>query len=264
MGYFDKMKEQEGHTKIFLAIIISLIVVNLLAFKAILSIASNKTIVIEVPQFMESGKYVIGNTFANDNVYKMWTRIWIEDIANFSYKNIKKRTESLFPYLDPQTALQNKSKLLKFVEFVENNFITQNYKIDDIFVEDLSNGYKKITVNGIVKRKIGKKEDNLNGFPYTYEFIAFVRNGQIYINSIKSYLTNAADPLAKKKLENIDSVNYQDVIDEATISGKDPRQLKRDRMKKLEKEAKKEKAKKLEEKKKRLELIRERQSQGEM
>lgn len=245
MGYFDKEKEQEGKNKIFLSIIIALMVIDLLAFKAILSIASNKTIVIQVPQFLKSGKYVIGNTFANNNVYKMWGRIWIQEIANFSYEDIRKRTQDIFPYLNPQTAFNNKGKILKFVQFVEDNFITQKFELQNIFITNLKNGYKEITAEGIIKRKIGKEPDKLNGMPYSYQIIAFVRNGQIYINSIKSFITNPTEPLNKKKLEKIKTVNYTPLIEEAEFDHKDSRALIKAQIKRQEKIRKEKKAKKL-------------------
>jgi len=261
MGYFDKEKEQKGKNKIYLFIIISLMIVNLIAFKAILSIASNKTIVIQVPQFLESGKYVIGNTFANDNVYKMWGKIWIEEIANFSYKNVRKRSEDIFPYLDPQTAFENKSKIMKFVTFVENNFVTQKFIVQDIFIEDLPNGYKRIKAEGTIKRKIGKKQDKLDGFPYAYELITFVRNGQIYINSIKAFISDPASPINKKRLNSINSVNYHEMVEDASINRKDPRALRRERIRKQQEELKKKRKEELEKRKARIQKLKE---EGEM
>jgi len=251
-SFFDKIEEQKGRNKIFLSIIIALILVNLLAFKAIISIASNKTIVIQVPQFLESGEYVIGNTFANNNVYKMWGRVWFQNIGNFSYKNVRKRADGIIPFLDPQTAFENKSKILKFVDFVETNFITQDFEIIDIFIEDLPNGYKKLTAQGFIKRTIGKKNDNLNGLPFSYELILFVRNGQIFINSIVSFLSDPADPNTRKKLIKIDSVNYKELVEDASVMRKDPRKLKRDRLREQEIKRKAAKAKDIKERKERL------------
>lgn len=213
MGYFDKEKESDSKSKIFVVIIISLLVINLLAFKGIMSIAQNKTVVLQVPQFLESGEYVIGNTFANENVYKMWIKVWVTEAGNFSYKDVRKRTEDLFPFLDPQTAFENKSKLQEFADFVEENYITQEFKLDDIKVEKTStDGYTKVIALGTIHRTIGTKKDELNGFKYSYEFIVFVRNGQIYINSMKSLMTNPAETPVAKKLEANEFVEFNSTI----------------------------------------------------
>jgi hypothetical protein len=210
-NYFDKEQKNENIVKILLSIIVGLLIVNMLAFKSVINIASNKTISIQVPQLVESGEYVIGSSFASNNVYKMWTRIWLDQIANFSYKNIKERTEFLYPFLDPETAFKNKGKLEEFKDFVENNFITQKFELKDILITDFNDGYKQIFAYGTIHRKIGKKDDKLNGIGYVYEFILFVRNGQIYINSLSAKIL-PKDLSEKKKLNQIDSVYFEKEI----------------------------------------------------
>jgi len=219
MGFFDKNKETNSTTKILGAVIVGMLILNLLAFKSVLSIAENKTIVVEVPQFLESGKYKIGNTFASDNVHKMWARIWTEDIANFSYDNVRKRITSIFDYLAPETVYENKEKFFDFIKFVEKNYITQKFKITDFYVEDLDRGYKKVYILGKIYRKIGSKKDKLSGLTYVYEYITFVRNGQIFIKSLKTYLASATDPATKAKLRAAESVDYQSELVKGAIRG---------------------------------------------
>jgi hypothetical protein len=212
MAYFDKIENQKSFIKILVGIIVSLILLNLLIVKSLINIAENKNIRIQVPQFMESGEYIIGNTFANENVYKMWVKVWIEDIATFSYKNIAKKYEDLYPFLDPQTAFKSKSEMLKFISFVENNFISQKFKLKNIEVTNLKGGYVKVTAFGTIKREIGNKKDSLNGMRYSYEFICYVRNGQIYINSITSSFYGLVDLKSKDKLRSNKFVNFDEVI----------------------------------------------------
>lgn len=212
MGYFEKQESLKGMIKILTGIIIALILVNLLIVKSLISIASNKTINVQVPQFLESGEYVIGNTFANDNVYKMWTRVWIENIASFSYKDLRDRYNGLYPFLDPQTAFKSKSEMLKFIDFVESNFVTQKFDLKDMSIKKLKNGYVQITAYGSIKRSIGKQTDNLSGMRYAYEFVTYVRNGQVYINSISSSFYGLVDVREKEKLKANKFVNFEEVI----------------------------------------------------
>jgi len=212
MAYFEKTENYKGFIKILVGIIVGLILLNLLIVKSLINIAENKNIRIQVPQFMESGEYVIGNTFANENVYKMWVKVWIEDIATFSYKNIRKKYKDLFPFLDPQTAFKSKSEMIKFITFVENNFISQKFKLKNIEVTKLKGGYVKITAFGTIKREIGNRKDSLNGMRYSYEFICYVRNGQIYINSITSSFYGLVDLKSKDQLRSNKFVNFDEVI----------------------------------------------------
>lgn len=212
MGYFEKQESYKSFIKILIGIVAGLIVLNLLIVKSLINVASNKTIQIQVPQFMESGEYVIGNTFANENVFKMWTKVWIQDIASFSYKDLSSRYESLYPFLDTETAFKSKSEMVKFIKFVETNFITQTFALKDIKLEKMENGYMRITAFGTIKRMIGNEADSLNGMRYSYEFITYVRNGQIYINSINTKFEGLVDVREKQKLKENKFVNFEEVI----------------------------------------------------
>ncbi len=212
MGYFEKQESLKGFIKILVSIIVALLLINLLIVKSLISVASNKTINIQVPQFMETGEYVIGNTFANDNVYKMWTRVWVEDIASFSYKDLRDRYNTLYPFLDPETAFKSKSETMKFIEFVETNFVTQQFDLKDMNIKKQPNGHVKIVAYGSIKRSIGKEKDNLSGMRYAYEFDTYVRNGQIYINSISSSFYGLVDVQEKAKLKANKFVNFEEVI----------------------------------------------------
>jgi hypothetical protein len=212
MGYFEKQESYKGFIKILVGIIAGLVVLNLLIVKSLINVASNKTIQIQVPQFMESGEYVIGNTFANENVFKMWTKVWVQDIATFSYKDLGDRYKSIYPFLDSETGFKSKSEMLKFIQFVESNYITQTFTLKDIKVDKMENGYMKMTAYGTIKRMIGNETDSLSGMRYSYEFITYVRNGQVYINSISSKFEGLVDVREKEKLKENKFVNFEEVI----------------------------------------------------
>ena len=212
MGYFDQQEKSKGFIKILVGIIAGLIILNFLIVNALIGIAQNKTINIQVPQFLESGDYVIGNTFANENVYKMWTKVWVQEIASFSYKDLRDRYNALYPFLDPQTAYKSKSEMIKFIDFVESNFITQKFDLKDLSIKKLKGGYVKITAHGSIKRSIGKEKDRLSGMRYAYDFITYVRNGQVYINSINSSFYGLVDVREKEKLKANKFVNFEEVI----------------------------------------------------
>jgi len=212
IGYFDKIKKHETFIKILTGIILALIISLLLVVKSLISIASNKTIVVQVPQFMESGNYIIGNTFASESVYKMWGKVWVQDIANFSYQNIRQKYENIYPFLDQQTIYKSKAELLKFIDFVENNFVTQTFKIQDISTKKVPGGYVKIIIRGTVNRKIGGTKDRLNGMRYSYEFLTYVKNGQIYIKSIQTAFFALFDKQQRDKLKDNKFVNFDEVI----------------------------------------------------
>ena len=211
-SYFDKQDGYKNVIKILVGIILSLILLNLLIVKSLINVAENKTIKIQVPQFMETGDYVIGNTFANENVFKMWTKVWIKDIATFSYKDIRSRYDGLYPFLDTETAFKSKSEMLKFIDFVETNFVTQKFDLKDMTLKKLKGGYVKIVAHGSIKRSIGKEKDKLSGMRYAYEFISYVRNGQIYINSLTSSFYGLVDTREKEKLKANKFVNFDEVI----------------------------------------------------
>ena len=193
--YFEQVKEAGKNTNILLGIIGVLVLVNLLIVKGLIGVAQNKTVVIQVPGMMEKGKYMIGSSFASDNVYRMWVRIWVDSIGTFSYENVKKKYEEIYPFLDTQTSISSKANILKFISFVETNFISQKFRLSDITIKDLPGGYKKIIAYGTVYRKIGGSEDLLSGMKYAYEFITYVKNGSIFIKSINTsfYAINSPD-----------------------------------------------------------------------
>lgn len=213
-GYFDSKKDLKNFIKILVAVIVLLVTVNLIIAKSLIEVASNKDIYIQVPSVMDEGSYAIGNDRASQNVHEMWVKVWLNGISNFSYSNIRKNYESLYEFLDPQTAFKSKSELLKFIDFVEANFITQNFKAKDFKVETIKGkkGFVKIIAYGSLDRKIGKKDDELNGIRYAYEFITYVRNGQIYINSVRSYFYGLIDVKEKNRLKTNKFVNFDEVI----------------------------------------------------
>jgi len=211
-GHFNKLEKKESTIKILVGVIVFQLILNAFIVKGYIGVIQNKTINIQVPEFMESGKYVIGNTFASDNTYKMWAKVWTEDIANFSYQNIREKYQNLFPFLDRNTARKSKSGLMRFISFVEDNSISQSFKISEIKTKDLPGHYKKITVYGTVNRKIGASNDQLNGMRYAYEYITYVQSGQIYIKSIKTSFYSLSDQRQKDKLKENTFVNFEDTI----------------------------------------------------
>lgn len=214
MGYFDKTKKQGTTINILLSIIGILILLNLLAFKMVANIAENKTINIQVPAFMDTGDYVIGNTRATDNVYKMWGRIWMDQLANYSYKDIDERIKYIEPFLASATMFKNKAKLKELSSFVRQNFLTQTFKTKDVSIKKLAKGYVKIIAKGTIYRTVGLKKDKINGIPYTYEIIAYTRNGQVYIKNVKSFITTVRDGSIERKLKNNPYVNFDKVIED--------------------------------------------------
>ena len=212
MGYFDKTKKQGTTINILLSIVGILILLNLLAFKMVANIAENKTINIQVPAFMDTGEYIIGNTRATDNVYKMWGRIWMDQLANYSYKDIEERIKYIEPFLSASTMFKNKAKLKELSSFVRQNFLTQTFKTKEVDVKKLPRGFVKIIAKGTIYRTVGLKEDKINGIPYTYEIIAFTRNGQVYIKNVKSFITTVKDVNIEKKLKSNPYVDFDQVI----------------------------------------------------
>lgn len=211
-GYFDSKDSYKWFIKLLFGIIGVLIIMNLITVKSLINIVENKDIRIQVPSLMKEGEYIIGNSGASLNVHEMWVRVWLGNISNFSYSNIRKGYDGVYHFLDPQTSFKNKSELLKFIDFVETNFITQDFEVKDIQSEKLENGQIKVTAYGSLKRTIGKSKDELDGIRYAYEFITYVKNGQIYINSVRSYFYGLIDVQEKNKLKENKFVNFDEVI----------------------------------------------------
>lgn len=211
-GYFDSKDSYRWFIKILWSIIAVLIIINLITVKSLISIVENKDIRIQVPSLIKEGDYVIGNSNASLNVHEMWVKVWMNNISNFSYSNIRKNYDGIYPFLDPQTAFKNKAELLKFIDFVETNFITQDFEAKDIKSEKLDNNLTKVTAYGNLKRIIGGNKDELDGIRYAYEFITYVKNGQIYINSVRSYFYGLVDVQEKNKLKENKFVNFDEVI----------------------------------------------------
>lgn len=243
-NYFEDLKNQSGKNKSLVIIIVILLIINLIMFKSVVTIASNKTIEIQVPTFLEGGNYVIGGTFANEKVFKMWTKLWIEELANYSYKDVRSRVDHITEFLAPETMYANKIGLYRFVEFVEKNYITQSFAPENFKIKNLQNGYTSISWTGIIKRQIGNQEDELSNLTYVYEFICYVRNGQIYIHSLKNELSNKNDPSLAKKLNRIEEVNFN--IEPSTKEDRD--KAKKDKQIQIKEDAKKAKLEKQKEK----------------
>lgn len=211
-GYFDSKDSYKSFIKILLGIIGVLIIIILITVKSLINIVENKDIRIQVPSLMKEGEYIIGNTGASLNVHEMWVKVWLNNVSNFSYSDIRKSYDGIYPFLDSQTAFKSKGELLKFIDFVETNFITQNFEYKDLKTEKLNNGLVKITAYGNLRRTIGKNKDELDGIRYAYEFITYVKNGQIYINSVRSYFHGLVDTQEKDRLRNNKFVNFDEVI----------------------------------------------------
>lgn len=212
MTYFDKIEGHKSFIKILLGIIVALLLVNIISIKALISLSSNKVIDITVPNFMDSGAYRIGATFASPEVHKMWSKVWLNEIGSFSYGNVRQKYANIYPFLDPQTIYKSKSDLEKFIEFVEENYLTQSFQADNIITREMAGGYTNIVVTGILKRHLGNSEDQLSGLKYSYEFLTYVRNGQIYIKNIKTSFYAAMDIDQERIISNNKFVNFDETL----------------------------------------------------
>lgn len=209
-NYFDKSEKQANTIKILIGIILLMLIINIGMFKSVLSIAGDKTFKFEVPSFLETGEYAIGTTFASKKVYKMWTKIWVKEMANFSHKDVRERTSNVIDFLAPKTAYKNKAQLLEFVDFVEENFVSQEFSPNDFeFNKTDKEGYYEVKWSGRLKRQIGLKSTPLTGLKYTYIFTCFARNGQIYIHNVNLERTDDKDVKIQRLLESNEFVNYE-------------------------------------------------------
>ena len=192
--YFDKEKTYTLAIKVLAGFVISLIIVILILVRSYINIASNKTVIVQVPQILPPGEYGIGADAASENVFAMWSRIWV------------------MPFIDAQTAYKSKSDILSFIKFVKANFITQEFKLNDIKVERVSGNYYKVTAFGTINRMIGQSEDQLNGMRYAYTFLCYVRNGNIYIKSINSSFFGLNDVKTQEQLKFNKFVHFEEVL----------------------------------------------------
>jgi len=212
-SHFNKQKTKDRIITILLIIVGVQFVFNAFIAKGYINVAENKEIKIQIPQFLEAGEYIIGNTYASDNTYRAWARLWTQDIANFSYQNIREKYQNIYPFLDKDTVRESKSDLLRFIDFVEENSITQSFDISaDIKIKQLPGQYKKITVYGTIHRKIGSTHDQLNGMRYAYEYVTYVRSGQIFIKTIKTSFYSLSDKRQRDQLKENSFVNFEDNI----------------------------------------------------
>lgn len=212
-NYFEEVKTQVAKNKIFMIIIGAMFIINIIAIKGLVSVSANKTVNLSVPTFLEGGEYVIGSSFANDKTYKMWTKLWISELANFSYKDVRERVGHIIEFLAPETAYKNKADLLDFISFIEKNFITQSFRAEDFKIKKLDGGYVEIKWKGNLTRKVGLKESELSNLDYTYTFVCFVRNGQIYIHSLKSQLSTPGEKIVRDRLKQNDFIDYNETYD---------------------------------------------------
>jgi len=212
MSYFESVKNQAAVLKILIGVIAAMLLLNLVAFKMVASIAENKVINIQVPPTMDSGNYVIGSSGASDEIYKMWGRIWFDQLTTFSYKNIDEKIKYIEPFLDEQTIFKSKADLKEMAQDIKTNFITQEFRINKYQVARLPKGYVEIRAKGKLNKKIGLKKDKLYGIPFEYVIVAYTRNGQVYIKSLDSYIIKIKDDNVARKLKNNPYVNFDEVI----------------------------------------------------
>jgi len=208
LSYFEKTKNTDGQVKILVGIVIVLILLNVVAFKMVANIAENKTIQINVPSYLDDGKYIIGSDQSTKNVYKMWGRVWFEQISNFSYKNVEERLAFIEPFLDKKTMFQSKSQLDSLVRNVKENFITQTFEIKDYTVDRLKKGYVEIKATGKLYRKVGLRQDELSGINFGYSIIAYTKHGNVLIKSIKSFVDNTNDSKTRRMLEDNKYIDF--------------------------------------------------------
>lgn len=209
MSYFEKTKNTDGQVKILVAIVIVLILLNVVAFKMVANIAENKTIQINVPSYLDDGKYVIGSDESTKNVYMMWGRVWFDQISNFSYKNVEERLKFIEPFLSRKTMFESKAQLDSLVRNVKENFITQTFEIKDYSVERLKKGYVEIKATGQLHRKVGLRQDELSGIDFGYSIIAYTKHGNVLIKSIKSFVDNTNDSKTRKLLKDNQYIDFE-------------------------------------------------------
>lgn len=212
MSYFEKEDSLKLIIKWLVGALIMVFIVLILLCKALIDVAENKTVVVQVPQWLESGEYVIGATQASENVFRMWVDIWVKLIGTFSYKDIEQKYDAIMPFIDTQTAFKNKSEIMRFIDFVQKNFITQRFSTETIKVDKVAGGYYKITAFGTINRQIGDTDDQINGLRYSYTFLCYVRNGQIYIKSINSAFFGLGDSESRKQLKLNQFVHFDEVL----------------------------------------------------
>ena len=236
----------KDNNKVLIGIIITLILLLVFAFKSILTVAENKTILIEVPSIIEPGKYAIGPKQATNGVHKMWAKVWASEIGNFSYKNIDKKIKGILPFIDPMSIYKNKMKLLKTEDYVISNYITQKFHISDVYIKTFPKGRKRVVVVGRIFRDVGDKPDAINDLPYYIGFITFVRNGQVYIQSIDSGVIDYNDGTIEKRLKDIKSYYMEKAdkdtnlfINNARINGDEDVKLAKKKAQKAQKKHKK-------------------------
>jgi len=212
--FFEREKNQAATMKVLLGVIVALLLMLLVAFKMVVDIAGNKEITISVPQYIDPGDYVIGTHRSSDNVYKMWGRVWLQELTNFNYKNIDEKIKFIAPFLTDKTVFKNKASLKELVQTIKENFVSQKFKIEKYRIKHLKKGYVKIIADGKLYRTVGLRKDKLNGVPFRYEIIAYTRNGQVYIKSLDSYIKQASEGDNRRKLEKNPYVNFDDIIKE--------------------------------------------------
>jgi len=197
--HLDAKETLRRQNTILLVIIGAMLVINAYLFKTIISMSDQAIVEIQVPQILEPGKYVIGSDNASDLVYKTWGKIWVDLLSNYSYEDVRDRANAFIDYLDPKTAFKNKKKLADFVNFVEENFVSQSFQIKGIKVQRLRGTNKvKILAYGKALRKIGDKTDPLSGL-FEYEVIAHTFNGQPYIDSFKMLVPSKKEKTKARK-----------------------------------------------------------------
>jgi len=176
----------ESKDKIYLSIIAGLLVANLGLGKGLIMTASNKDIRIEIPPYSEPGVYVLSDTTASDSSYRMWAKMFTTEIANYSKDNIKEKITGLMQFLRPEKSVENKAKLFKTIEFVENNYVTQEFKIKEVRINRDPSNKSMVTVNvfGTLTRSIGLTKDPLSGSDYSYNYKLIVKNGQMLIDDM--------------------------------------------------------------------------------
>jgi len=212
LGFFDKKNESSGATKILLGLLLLNTVANVFMFKSVIKVSENMNVIVSVPPSLDVGKYYIGSNTASKNVYQVWSRVWFNEIATFSYKNIRKKIEFIEPFLDRDTLFESKAELDEMVLSVEKNFITQKFEIADYSTKRLDKKYVEITARGTLYRKIGLKQDELNGIPYKYTIIAYSKHGSVYIKNLSSFVDKTNVSTTKKILKSNKYLNFDKFI----------------------------------------------------
>ena len=185
-----------------------LILLNLFTVKGLISVAENKTVVVQVPQVMEAGNYSIGANDVSNNVLTMWAKVWTAEIGNYNYKNIDKKVAGILPFFGGAELMKSKAALRRFITQVTSNYLSARSTVQSTTVERINSKYKKVSVVVKQERFVGRKHDSLSNANFIYEYTVFARNGQVYIENLIVDLEDSDGEAAIEAQDRVDASQF--------------------------------------------------------